>query len=83
MRMQLELSLLAALSWPGIEARMPEMKNPGSRPEALKAWRAPRGTTQSDTADRFGSPTQTFYRWEDGESTPAFKSPHIMQALIT
>ena len=59
-----------------MNAAMPKKtKEPERWPEVLKDWRARRGITQKEAADRLGVPLQTFRNWEQGISRPIFKTP--------
>ena len=65
------------------------MKSPVSKkkkveswPVVLKDWRARRGITQKEAAERLGVDIRTFQRWEGGEVSPIFKSPGAAEEIF-
>lgn len=58
-----------------MNAAMPRKKKVESWPVVLKDWRARRGITQKEAAERLGVAMRTYQAWEGGEQNPIFKTP--------
>lgn len=58
-----------------MNAPMPRKKKVESWPVVLKDWRARRGITQKEAAERLGVAMRTYQRWEEGAAKPIFPTP--------
>ncbi|MEI7532872.1 MAG: helix-turn-helix transcriptional regulator [Verrucomicrobiae bacterium] len=61
---------------------MPKKKKVESWPVVLKDWRARRGITQKEAAERLGVAMRTYQGWEGGEKKPIFPSPGAAEEIF-
>jgi transcriptional regulator with XRE-family HTH domain len=66
-----------------MNAAMPRKKKVESWPVVLKAWRARRGITQKEAAERLGVAMRTYQGWEGGEKKPIFKTPESASEVFS
>lgn len=52
-------------------------------PEVLKAWRARKGFTQREAAERIGVALRTYEDWERGINKPSLITPKIIISIFS